>query len=190
MIQRSFSKSIFALALCALIVSFSNYASAADAVVVEPAPMGALPLNIGNWEVAGSASYSRNVRTNDRTFSISPKVEYFFLNRFSAGGTLAYSDEVNAAANINGTTYGLGPSATFYITHTSNTALSIDQSVIWQKPVGGGNYVQGATGLAFDFFLTPSIAFGPSLRAYYYFNGDINKPDDRIRLGFDFSIFL
>jgi hypothetical protein len=163
-------------------LSFAKAEEAPNTVV------SSLPLNMGDWEIGGSAVYQRNIRTNDRAFSVSPKAEYFFANRFSAGGTVVYSD-INVAG-VTGSNFGIGPSATYYITHTERMALSIDQSVVFAKPSFGDNYVQGATGLAFDYFVTDSIAFGPALRAYYYFNGGLNKPDDAIQLAFNFSLFL
>lgn len=177
--------------ILALVLSMVSFAALADDTPVTPTT--ALPLNMGNWEVAGSATYTRNVRSNQRYLSIMPHAEYFFANRFSAGGTVQYTDD-----NVFGTTWGIGPSATYYITHTERWALSIDQSILWSnsvsavgsRSISGGNYVQGATGLAFDFFLTPSIAFGPALRAYYYFNGGVDKPDDAVQLAFNFSLFL
>lgn len=179
---------LFVMAVLALNwVSFLGIstARAADAPVSSTA---ALPLNMGDWQIGGSAIYQRNVRTNDRTLLISPKAEYFFVNRLSAGGTVVYSD-INTAG-ITGSTYGLGPSATYYITHTEVMAVSIDQAVLWNKPLNGDNYVQGATGVALNYFITNSLAFGPSLRAYYYFNGGLNKPDDAVQLAFNFSLFL
>ena len=167
----------FALALTVTQTAFADDAPAG--------PSAALPLNTGNWEVAGGASFTRNVRTNQRFLSVTPHAEYFFVNRFSAGGTIVYTDD-----NVLGTTYGIGPSATYYITHTERWALSLDQAVVWSKPYVGDNYVQGSTGLAFDFFVTPSIAFGPELKAYYYFNGGLNKPDDAVQIAFNFSLFL
>lgn len=190
--KRTFATLSMAAAVTAAFSTFATPAFAEDEVVT--APMGPLPLNTGNWEVGGTAAYTRNVRTNDRSITVAPKGEYFFANRFSAGGTAYYSDSSVTSAGPSftavGTTWGLGPSATYYITHTERTALSIDQSILYSKPSAGDNYVQGATGVAFDVFLTQSIAFGPSLRAYYYFNGGIAKPDDAVRLGFDFSLFL
>lgn len=171
---------IFALILIAFVGFTSAHAEDAPA-----ASAAALPLNRGNWEVAGSASFTRNVRTNQRYLSLTPHAEYFVLNRLSAGGTLAYVDD-----NILGTTYGIGPSATYYITHTETMAVSIDQSILWSKPFTGDNYVMGATGVALDYFITPSLAFGPELQAMYYFNGGLNKPDDAVRLSFAFSMFL
>ncbi len=173
---------IFAIALFALL-AFTTPAHAEDvAPVVTTMP---LPINRGDWEVGGGASYTRNVRTNDRFISITPKAEYFFVNRFSAGGTLMYTDD-----NVLGTTYGLGPSATYYITHTDALAVSLNQAILWSKPYAGDNYVMGSTGLALDYFVAPTIAFGPELKALYYFNGGLNKPDDAVQLAFNFSLFL
>jgi hypothetical protein len=171
-----------AFALVTLIAFNTAHAEDAPAQAKSAAP---LPLNIGNWEVGGSGSFTRNVRTNQRYLSLTPKAEYFFVNRFSAGGTLIYTDD-----NTLGSTYGIGPSATYYITHTETLAVSIDQAILWSRPYVGDNYVMGATGVALDYFFTPSIAFGPELKAYYYFNGGLNKPDDAVQVAFNFSLFL
>jgi hypothetical protein len=173
---------ILAIALLAL-VTITTVAHAEETTpVVVTTP---LPINRGDWEVGGGASFTRNVRTNRRFLSISPKAEYFFVNRFSAGGTVEYTDD-----NIRGTTYGIGPSATYYITHTDALAVSLNQAVVWTKPYAGDNYVMGATGLAVDYFVAPTIAFGPELRGVYYFNGGLDKPDDEVQLRFAFSLFL
>jgi hypothetical protein len=176
---------ILIAALAFGLVSFAGLSSASAQEAAATDTTTALPLNMGDWEIGGAASFTRDVRTNQRYLSLTPHAEYFFVNRFSAGGTVEYTDD-----NILGTTYGIGPSATYYITHTEHMAVSIDQSIMWSKPYDGDNYVRGATGLALDYFVTPSIAFGPALRAYYYFNGGLNKPDDAVQLAFNFSLFL
>ncbi len=172
----------------ALTTTFGLSAAHADDPPPSPA-IGSLPLNVGNVEVAGAASYTRNVRTNERYISITPRAEYFFLNRFSAGGTVNYSDN----QDVNGATSTLtliGPSATYYITHTARTAVSLGQSVLFQSTTGADNVIQGITGLALDYFFSSSIAFGPELRGIYYFNGGLNKPADAVQLAFHFSLFL
>ncbi len=93
-------------------------------------------------------------------------------------------------AGVTGSSFGIGPSVTYYITHTERIALAIDQSILFAKPATADNYVQGATGLALKYFFTNSVAFGPALRAYYFFNGGLNKPDDAVQLAFNFSLFL
>lgn len=178
----------FSLALIFTLVStlglapaFADDAPAAD--------FGPLPLNIGYFEVAGSASYTRNARTNERYFSVAPHAEYFFFNRFSAGGTFNYVDQ-QSASGATATSFILGPSATYYFTHTARTAWSLDQSILFSSLTGRDNVIQGVTGLAFDYFFSSSIAFGPALRGIYYFNGGVNKPDDQVQLAFNFSMFL
>ena len=180
----------FALVFAAVAtLSFSSMAFAGDPADGPAADFGALPLNIGHVEVGGSATYTRNVQTNDRFLSIAPKAEYFFFNRFSAGGSLEYTD----AADNNGavtTRLLIGPSVTYYVTHTARTAVSLDQSILFTSVTNRDNVIQGATGLAFDYFFSPSLAFGPALRGIYYFNGGVNKPSDQVQLAFNFSMFL
>lgn len=188
MFHRASTKIIYSVLMFALVSTVG--VSKAFAEAAPPTPeIGSLPLNVGNVEIAGSASYTKNVRTNGRFLSIMPHAEYFFFNRFSAGGTVAYTDTQDTLGNTT-TSIFVGPSATYYITHTARTAVSLDQSVLWRSVTGSDNVVQGATGLAFDYFFSSSIAFGPQVRGIYYFNGGLNKPDDLVQLAFEFSMFL
>lgn len=178
-----FSVSRF-LMLAVAVLGFSSAAFAQETTQPEHRPMGPLYITKGHMEVGGSGFYEAAVDGPD-SFEISPKIEYFVLNRFSVGGTLSYYDQAGLPSIIE-----VGPSITYYLTHTSKWAISIDQSVRYVKPEEGDNYVLGTTGLAFDYFFTESIAFGPAVQARYFFNGDVNAPNDATRFLLNFSLFL
>lgn len=173
------------LVLAVSLVGFSTAAFAQETTSPEHRPMGPLYITQGHLEVGGSGMYDTDATGGGWNLMLSPKVEYFVLNRFSVGGTVLYTDSKNASSEFQ-----IGPSITYYLTHTSKWAISLDQSVRYAKREVGDNYVAGQTGLAFDYFFTESIAFGPSVSALYSFNGDETAPVDATRFALNFSLFL
>lgn len=178
-------KRFFVTAITGLVLSFATAANAAETTQPEHRPMGPLYITQGHMEVAGQGFYQTPAEGNGWQLELSPKVEYFVLNRFSVGGTLRYTDGGSINSQIE-----VGPSVTYYLTHTSKWAISIDQSIRYAKPEVGDNFIAGETGLAFDYFFTESIAFGPAVKALYYFNGDTSAPGDATRFLLNFSLFL
>ncbi len=176
---------LLALTLFVSTVVIASSASAEETTQPEHRPMGPLYITKGHLEVAGQGFYQTPADGNGWVLDLSPKVEYFVLNRFSVGGTFRYVD----GGTIN-SQFEVGPSVTYYLTHTSKWAISIDQSIRYVKPEFGDKYMAGETGLAWDYFFTESIALGPAVKALYFFSGDTSAPGDATRFLINFSLFL
>lgn len=160
--------------------------NAASATTTGEPRRESLKINQGDWEIGGEANYFKSNTGDYHELTLSPKLEYFFLNRFSAGGRLLFYDTSNVSSSI-----ALGPSLTWYITHAELTAIYVDQSVLWVNPSGSqDNYFRGETGFGVDYFLSPSVAIGPSLRGVYYFSGDMQKPEGGLNFRIALSIFI
>ncbi len=143
-------------------------------------------INMGNWEIGGEASYFQTNDGDDWAIYASPRLEYFFLNRFSAGGRAIYRD-----GNRISTETSFGPSLTYYFATMETSALYVDQSVLFVNPAGADdNYFAGETGLGWDYFLSPTVALGPSIRGVYYFNGGTGVPEGGLAFRVALSIFL
>lgn len=147
---------------------------------------GGMMINQGDLEVGGSGNFYRRNQGDYWKLNINPKVEYFFLNRFSAGARVNFSD-----SNVDPTEFQAGPSATYYFAIVRNIALYVDQAVLWTNPPGNAdNYIYGETGIGADFFIRPNIAVGPSLRGIYYFNADTGLPPGGTDIRINISTFF
>lgn len=176
---------ILAFISVATCLAFSTPAFAAETTQPEHREMGPLYISQGHMEVAGAGFYQTAAEGDGWVLDLSPKIEYFFLNRFSVGGTVRYLD-----GGVINSQFEIGPSLTYYLTHTAKWAISIDQSIRYVKPENGDNYMAGETGLAWDYFFTESIALGPAVKALYFFSGDEDAPGDATRFLINFSLFL
>lgn len=137
----------------------------------EESSEGTMRINQGDLKVSGEASYDRR-NTGEWTLELSPKVEYFFLNRFAAGVRLDYKD-----GDIQRTTVSIGPAATYYFAIVRRVGFYLDQTVQWVNPPGNDdNYFHGETGIGLNYFITPNVAVGPVMRGYYNFNGGQGLP--------------
>ena len=144
-------------------------------------------INKGNWEIGGEGNYFRsNEGTGLRSITLSPRVEYFILNRFSVGGRLNYIDSNRASTEIQ-----IGPGFSWYPLIIGRTALVVDQAILMINPAGSQQtYFAGDTGLGLDWFVSPSVAIGPSIRGLFYFGGDSARPEGGVGFRIGISVFL
>lgn len=165
---------------------FSRHAEAQDATDAQVADKPIM-INKGNWEIGGEGNYFRsNEGTGLRSITLSPRLEYFILNRFSVGGRLNYIDSNRASTEIQ-----VGPGFSWYPMIIGRTVVVIDQAILMINPSGSQQtYFAGDTGLGLDWFVSPSVAIGPSIRGLYYFGGDSARPEGGVGLRFGISVFL
>lgn len=171
------------------IIFAASYPHTSEAQEPDSAQVAELPImiNKGNWEIGGEGNYFRsNEGTGLRSLTLSPRVEYFILNRFSVGGRLNYIDSNRASTEIQ-----VGPGFSWYPMIIGRTAVVVDQAILMINPAGSQQtYFAGDTGLGFDWFVSPSVAIGPSIRGLYYFGGDSARPEGGIGFRFGISVFL
>jgi hypothetical protein len=173
---------LFALVLAPMLASQTAFAEG-DGSVHAP---GGMMINEGDLEIGGDGSFSRLNQGDRWDLAINTKIEYFFLNRFSGGARLQFTD-----SNVESTSVQVGPSATYYFAIVRNLAMYVDTAILWTNPKGSGdNYIYGDTGIGLDFFVRPNIAVGPSVRGIYYFNGDNGLPPGRTDIRFNISTFF
>jgi hypothetical protein len=181
-------KFVFAIAVAVTSLFLSALSPSAAFAQVEgsASEMGGMMINQGNVEVGGGGNFLRQNQGDRWDLNINGKVEYFFLNRFSGGGRVEFSD-----SNVDSTYVRVGPSATYYFAIIKNIALYVDQAILWTNPRGDGdNYIYGDTGIGADFFVRPNIAVGPSVRGVYYFNGDRGLPSGGTDIRINLSTFF
>lgn len=150
-------------------------------------PQLPIMINKGNWEISGEGNYFRsNDRSGLRSLVLTPRAEYFILNRFSVGGRITYIDSNRAATEVQ-----FGPGFSWYIMQIGRSVVLLDQAILWVNPSDDQQtYFAGDTGLGIDFFLSPSVAVGPSVRGLYYFGGDSAVPEGGIGFRIGISVFL
>lgn len=158
---------------------------AAPVFAQEESSEGTMRINQGDIEISGEGDYNR-VNTGGWSMELSPKVEYFFLNRFSAGAKLNFVD-----GSAVSTTVSIGPAATYYFAVVRKLGFYVDQTLQWVNPPGSDdNYFHGETGIGFDYFITPNVAVGPAMRGYYNFNGGQGLPSQGTNFKVAISAFF
>ncbi len=176
----------YSMALCTLLLSFAVPAMAQGESSTE-VPQLPIKINQGNWEIGGEGNYFRSNESGGlRLLTLTPRAEYFIMNRFSVGGRINYIDSNRASTEVQ-----VGPGFSWYIMQIGRSVLLIDQAILWVNPSGSEQtYFAGDTGLGIDFFLSPSVAVGPSIRGLYYFGGDSSVPEGGVGFRIGLSVFL
>lgn len=166
------------IVIFALIGSVASYAAQTSSTEVKSLLAAGKPnLHEGNFEIGGGftvANAKYEGQSSMSMFQISPKLEYFFMDQFSLGGTLAYSS-TSGSDSSNSTS--IGPSATYYFYTADQFAFYGAQALAFAKYSGDSKtYTSGMTSLGTKFFFAPQAAFGVGLN-YSYRIGNDNKYD-------------
>jgi len=129
-------------------------------------------LHKGNYELDGGFNWTQKTgsRSTDSDFTVSASLKYFFIDKFSSGGIISYSDVTtrNPSRTIYYTSIGFGPSISYYFFEHSNIATYFSQSIIMKKYSDYEKYLfDGISTLGIKFFILPEIAFGFDLTHKY-----------------------
>lgn len=127
--------------------------------------------------------------------SLDLTAEYFFTNRFSAGGG------ISGSLGKDYRSYGLGPSATYYIWAQDRWSVSTGASLRYSRSSSSyedDSVWSAVAKIGADYFITPSVSFGPQLRYHREFGRESNSPYRYGReaaysatdIVFQFNIFL
>ncbi len=151
-------------------------------------------INKGNVAVAGSLGLAYSSYTGAIYF-LNPSAEYFVLNSFSVGGT------VQSTISKHSRSFGMGPSLSYYFWQNKKWASYIGAGALYttvrtenisNQYTAVSQYWSANGTLGLNYFLTPSVSFGP------VFNYDYTFPDDNPKsvgssystLIFKLSVFL
>jgi len=115
---------------------------------------GGASLQINNSKIEG---FGGNGTNTDVLLIASPKVTYFFSDRFAAGGGLLFGGLVDA-----GTSFGINGNGRFYLSTESSSAWFLKAELDYIKS-GDFNQFSANAGLGWDIFLTPNLALESSM---------------------------
>jgi len=147
----------------------------------------------GNLAVGGSFGSGYSTYSNV-TFYLNPTLEYFVIDRLSLGGSIYYSNSSTYKS------YGLGPSFSYYFWQQERWAAFFGGGAVYHDTFDGSyysgyyNYWTAQAKLGLNYFVYPTVAFGPFLSYGHTFsnqNSDISVSDSNYgQLLFQFSVFL
>jgi hypothetical protein len=121
----------------------------------------------GALNMAGSLTLGSDEFGNSYT-QVSPMATYFIMPQLAVGASV----EINSYSGTSN--YTLGPIADYYFFHRDRLAASGGAGLFFYNNThtGSGQYYIGQVNAKFDYFLTPSVAFGPG----FFFNLPFSAP--------------
>ncbi len=136
----------------------------------------------GNWNVGGSFSISRESDTETTRFNLSSEAKYFFADRFALGASTRL-----ATASGADPLFAIGPDATYFFCTHDQWATYVSAGVRFGITDASWKSVI-TTQLGAAYFITPSVAFGPS----FYFDRYTGSFTSFSNYGllFNFGIFI
>ena len=166
-----------------LFIAFSGYAKAET-------DFG--NIHKGNLQTGGTINFSHGWQTGSSFLSlqISSPTEYFLLDHLSLGGTVSYFHSGGPSYNYD--SFGVGPSGTYYFWTQDHLAAYLGEEFSYNKTSGSSIYTSycfnSRTKLGVKYFLTPSVAIGPSIEYTHQFGRQEIPTADSISLIGAFSI--
>lgn len=150
-------------------------------------------INQGNVQVGGSISFSNTWPTRGDSvavFNTDIPVEYFFVDNFSLGGSFGLTHV--SAGNLDYTVFSVGPSATYYFLVQDRLTPYAGASLLYthNDTDDGDNYLQPSAKFGVNYFITPSVAIGPSVRYTHTFRDDNRVDFNGVSIFANFSIYL
>lgn len=166
----------FLLATALFCPLFSALA-ATDVVSTEASPKPVYAnILAGDLKVGGGFDISYGDR-QATTISLSPSVEYFVADHLSVGGGLTLSH----VTSFRSTTWSIGPTATYYFWSQDRIALFFSQGIFVSHSSEGTQdtvtYASSTSQLGADYFIIPSVAFGPALQWRHAFSESTESAD-------------
>ena len=124
----------------------------------------------GNWLVGGAGHLSSQIETINEikakgfSYSISPNVGYFFVDKFAGGikASVSYTKLTFNGGLSKSTQVGLGPFIRYYFLHAENRINILAESS-YQYLHGKGNSGQSDNSNTFTFTAGPVIYFNSSV---------------------------
>lgn len=158
------------------------------ALLLVAAPAFAEPnIKEGNVEVNGSFNLSRSTSSGSGTyFNIQTIGQYFIKDHLSLGADISYY------TYRRNSSLAIGPAATLYFAVKENLAPYITLTPItWTNTSGySHNLISSTVRAGVKFFLTDSVAFGPAVEYYHFWEQHGMRSSGNISLLGVFSIHL
>jgi hypothetical protein len=143
----------------------------------------------GNVQVGGSLGFSHynSGGTSASSYYFDPQAEYFVMDRLSVGGSISFMGQ---SGNYSYTSYGLGPSLSYYFYESGPMAAYVAQAIEFNKISDQTEtFVRGRSSLGIKYFIVPQVAFGIDLSTRYDLGSRSNMSSLTI-LGGNFSFFF
>lgn len=142
----------------------------------------------GNVETGGSVSFSYVSPSGSgslTSFSLSSPTQYFLIDRFSLGAAINYFH-----SSLGVDSLGVGPSATYYFWTQDRLATFAGEEFTYNKFPGVDYFFNNRAKLGINYFITPSVAIGPSLEYGHNFGRGNTSTIDSVSVLGKFSIYF
>jgi hypothetical protein len=153
-------------------------------------------LKAGNLRFGANLSLEHDSFSNADTqtlFSGQVPVQYFFAGGLAIGGALDWSASwVNQQGiSQSGGSVGLGPAITWYFWTQGRFAAYVEPELFFELRTDSlptTIFVAGALGA--QWFITPSVAFGPGIRYGHRYGSGVIADSDQYLFFLDLSVYL
>lgn len=135
---------------------------------------GTMNTHAGNWQIGvnapvyggsnAGALFFDNTASGSWSLGVNGPVQYFVMDNLSVGGVVGFGlQNTGGPSATTTTTFTIGPAATYYFWTQGQMATYVAAAVMYNTSSAANSVsnvgLQGAVG--FNYFLTPSVAFGP-----------------------------
>jgi hypothetical protein len=172
-------------AIASVLMALAVEVSAADDGSTAPAESSIRPnIYSGNWSLGGNLYFAKNSGSVDSTeCSTFVAARYFLIDRFALGMVAGFEDTTDTTAIAS-----LGPSAAYYFLTQGRLAMSA--LLGFRLGLTDDTYDKIVnSGIGAEYFLTPSVAVGPTAFFTYYSSGGSNEKK-RFGISFDLLVYL
>jgi hypothetical protein len=195
------SKKLASLAVLALLLLNASFASAEESFA---------NLHKGNFLTGANFSWEKKWTVDDHASTVDLEIpaQYFVMDHFALGvlfgishlsEEFTYSDSASLSQKY--TTYEIGPAATYYFLEAQRWGFYLEQSIAYLHTssdydfdgdaFGGSNFaILSRSMLGANYFVTSSVAFGPSFRYSHAFRHGMTDDASNWSLVASFALSL
>lgn len=112
----------------------------------------------GNIELDGGFSFNSNKLVE--SFSFSPAVGLFFIDRFVLGSQFLITGSKQKTTDYYSQSVGFGPYIKYYFFETESWVFNFNQQFIFKTALDNSSSKNGLTYLGAKYFIAPDVAFG------------------------------
>lgn len=147
-------------------------------------------INRGNVLTGGSFSLTQTwySATDTMNIGLGVPVQYFLIDRLALGGLVGLSHYRFGSTKY--TDAYVGPAATLYFWDAEHIATYADTFLAWDFLHRSDDQLALGFGMGVDYFVTPSVAFGPKVTYTHNFGMGDRADTNTLRLAAAFRISL
>lgn len=148
----------------------------------------------GNIYTGGTLNYSTYYPSGTSgsisQLQLTTPFEYFIVDHFSLGASIYWNHTFPSGLVANANDYAIGPSATYHFWVQDHWTASLSEIFRINSFSFSSYYFSLNSVLGLNYFLTPSVALGPSVNYRHRFGRNEVISADTLTIGANFLIFL